>query len=325
MLDVGLFYWLLAAFLLYCAWRNAGESRWVHAGFWCVLALLIGGGDWILAARKAGNPLPAQLAGMGVIAVGALAIRMRRVPLAEPPASQRTASAVRLGHWLFVPALLIPLLTVLTVLVGPKIAVSGRPLLGDGSATLIGLALAGVIAAGAALRVTRQPLLAAPAEGRRLLDTMGWAALLPLVLATLGGVFAAGGVGEAVAAMVSAVIPTDSRIACLLAYAFGMVLFTVIMGNAFAAFPVLTVGIGLPLLIQRHGADPAILGSLGMLTGYCGTLLTPMAANFNLVPAALLELDDPNAVIRAQVWTAIPLLLFNVALMAVLVFRHSSV
>ena len=106
-----------------------------------------------------------------------------------------------------------------------------------------------------------------------------------------------------------------------LAYALGMVLFTVIMGNAFAAFPVLTAGIGLPLLIQRHGADPAILGSLGMLTGYCGTLLTPMAANFNLVPAALLELDDPNAVIRAQVPTALPLLLVNLLLMAALVFR----
>ena len=128
--------------------------------------------------------------------------------------------------------------------------------------------------------------------------------------------------GEAVSSLVTAVISADSRVACLLAFGLGMVLFTVIMGNAFAAFPVLTAGIGLPLLIQRHGADPAILGSLGMLTGYCGTLLTPMAANFNLVPAALLELDDSNAVIRAQVATALPLLLFNVLLMAALVFRH---
>jgi uncharacterized membrane protein len=324
MLDVRMFYWLLGAFLLYCGWRNAREGRWTHAGFWCVLALLIGAGDWILAARTAGDALPAQLAGLGVIALGALAIRMRREPLAEVPAAQRVASAQRLGHWLFVPAVLIPLLTVLVVLVGPRIAIAGHPLLGDGSATLIGLALASVVAGCAAIRVSRQPMIAAPIEGRRLLDTMGWAALLPLVLATLGGVFAASGVGEAVAALVSAVIPTDSRIACLLAYALGMVLFTVIMGNAFAAFPVLTAGIGLPLLIQRHGADPAILGSLGMLTGYCGTLLTPMAANFNLVPAALLELDDPNAVIRAQVATALPLLVFNIALMAALVFRHSA-
>jgi uncharacterized membrane protein len=321
LLDVGMFYWLLAAFLLYAAWRNACERRWTHAGFWCVLALMFAGGDAILAARKAGNPLPVQLAGIGVLALGVLAVRMRREPQAEAPPARRLASAQRLGHWLFVPALLIPLLTVLVVLFGPRIAFAGRPLLGEGSATLIGLALASVIAAAAAIVVTREPVLAAPAEGRRLLDTMGWAALLPLVLATLGGVFAASGVGDAVAALVSAVIPVDNRMACLLAYAAGMVLFTVIMGNAFAAFPVMTAGIGLPLLIQRHGADPAILGSLGMLTGYCGTLLTPMAANFNLVPAALLELDDPNAVIRAQVPTALPLLLVNLLLMAALVFR----
>jgi uncharacterized membrane protein len=321
LLDIGVFYWLLAAFLLYAAWRNAREHRWMHAGFWCVLALLFAGGDAILAARKAGDPLPAQLAGIGVIALGLLAIRMRREPLLEAAPAQRLASARRLGHWLFVPALLIPLLTVLVVLFGSGLTIAGHALLGNGSATLIGLALASVIAAIAAIGVTRLPVSAAAVEGRRLLDTMGWAALLPLVLATLGGVFAASGVGDAIAALVSAVIPVDSRLACLLAYAFGMVLFTVIMGNAFAAFPVLTAGIGLPLLIQRHGADPAILGSLGMLTGYCGTLLTPMAANFNLVPAALLELDDPNGVIRAQVPTAIPLLVVNVLLMYALVFR----
>ena len=321
MIDVGLFYWVLAAFLLYAAACNARDRRWVAAGFWGVLALLFAGGDWILAARKAGDPLPAQLAGVGVVALALLALRMRREHVPEVPAERRQASARRLGHRLFVPALLIPLLTVLVVLVGPKLAVAGRPLLGEGSPTLIGLAFASIVATIAALVVTREPVAAAPAEGRRLLDTMGWAALLPLVLATLGGVFAASGVGDAVAALVSAVIPTDSRLACVLAYGLGMVLFTVIMGNAFAAFPVMTAGIGLPLLIRQHGADPAILGALGMVTGYCGTLLTPMAANFNLVPAALLELDDPNAVIRAQVPTALPLLLVNLVLMYALAFR----
>ena len=321
MLDIGIFYWLLAAFLLYAAWSNARDRRWIHASFWLVLAMIFAGGDAILAARKAGNPLPAQSAGIGVIALAFLAIRMRREPVAEVSAEFRLASAQRLGHWLFVPALLIPLITVMVALVGPKLLLGGLPVFGKGSATLIGLALASVVAAIAAITITRQPMLAAPAEGRRLLDAMGWAALLPLVLATLGGVFAASGVGDAIAALVSSVIPTDSRLACVLAYGLGMTLFTMIMGNAFAAFPVMTAGIGLPLLIRQHGADPAILGSLGMLTGYCGTLLTPMAANFNLVPAALLELDDPNAVIRAQLPTAIPLLLVNLVLMYALVFR----
>lgn len=321
LLDIGSFYWVLAAFLLYAAWCNVRQHRWTHAGFWCVLGVLMGSGDAILAARKAGDAAPAQWAGVGVIALGLLAMRMHRAPVAEVSAQQRLASAQRLGHRLFFPALLIPLLTVATVIAGPRLSLAGRPLLGEGSATLIGLALASVIAAMAALVVTREPMASAPAEGRRLLDAMGWAALLPLVLATLGGVFAASGVGEAIAALVSSVIPTQSAMACLLAYGLGMVLFTVIMGNAFAAFPVMTAGIGLPLLVRLHGADPAIMGSLGMLTGYCGTLLTPMAANFNLVPAALLELEDPYAVIRAQWPTALALLVVNIALMSALVFR----
>ena len=93
------------------------------------------------------------------------------------------------------------------------------------------------------------------------------------------------------------------------------------MGNAFAAFPIITGGIGLPLLVGVHGADAAVVGAIGMVTGYCGTLMTPMAANFNIVPAALLELDDPNGVIRAQVMTALPLIAVNLALMAWLAFR----
>ena len=321
MLRIEYFYWLLGAFLLYAGWRNARERRWAHAAFWMLLAALFGGGDAVLAAQKTGNALPAQIAGIAVIGPGVLAMRMRREPHDEAPEAARRASAARLGHRLFVPAVLIPLLTVSVVLADSFIPAFHAHVIGSGSATLIGLSLACVVSMLAANRVTREPPFAALGEGRRLLDTMGWAALLPMVLATLGGVFAASGVGEAIATLVSSAIPTDSRLACVLAYGLGMVLFTVIMGNAFAAFPVMTAGIGLPLLIGRHGADPAVLGSLGMLTGYCGTLLTPMAANFNLVPAALLELDDPNGVIRAQVPTAIPLLVVNLALMYWLVFR----
>jgi len=70
-----------------------------------------------------------------------------------------------------------------------------------------------------------------------------------------------------------------------------------------------------------HGADPAPLAAIGMLSGYCGTLLTPMAANFNLVPVALLDLKDRNAVIRAQLPTALPLLAANLVLLGLLCFR----
>jgi uncharacterized membrane protein len=93
------------------------------------------------------------------------------------------------------------------------------------------------------------------------------------------------------------------------------------MGNAFAAFPVMMAAVGLPVLVGKLGGDPAIIAAIGMLAGFCGTLLTPMAANFNIVPAALLELDDRNAVIKAQVATALPLLAINTLLIWGLAFR----
>jgi uncharacterized membrane protein len=94
-----------------------------------------------------------------------------------------------------------------------------------------------------------------------------------------------------------------------------MARFTVIMGNGFAAFPVMAGGVGVPVLVGVYHANAAVMASIGMLSGYCGTLLTPMAANYNLVPAALLELSDKNAVIRAQVPTALALLTANVFLL----------
>ena len=91
--------------------------------------------------------------------------------------------------------------------------------------------------------------------------------------------------------------------------------------NAFAAFPVMTAGLGLPLIVGKFGGDPAIMGAIGMLSGFCGTLMTPMAANFNLVPAALLGLKDRYAVIKVQIPTALLVLAANTALMYALVFR----
>ena len=97
-------------------------------------------------------------------------------------------------------------------------------------------------------------------------------------------------------------------------------LLTMVMGNAFAAFPIVTAGIGIPILVLQHGGNPAVMAAIGMFSGYCGTLMTPMAANFNIVPAALLELPDKNAVIKAQIPTGVLLLIVNVFLLYFLMF-----
>lgn len=321
MLRIEYAYWLIAAFLIYTGLRNLRERHGWRAAFWLLLGALFGGGDYVLAQQAAGNALPAQIAGVMVIALALLAPKLQRHVHAEGDAERRLQSAIRLRHKLFVPALLIPLVTLLVALFGGHLSIAGHAVFAVPQMTLTGLALACVVALFAAMRVARSSMRNGLSEGRRLLDTIGWAALLPLLLAALGQVFTQSGVGAAIAALATAALPTGSALACLLAFAFGMVLFTVIMGNAFAAFPVMMAGIGLPLLIRQHGANPAVLGSMGMLCGYCGTLLTPMAANFNLVPAALLELRSPYGVIRAQWKSALAILAVTLALMWLFVFR----
>lgn len=233
----------------------------------------------------------------------------------------REALAARFGNRLFVPVLVIPVVTALCATVGKDVSIGGRPLLEVGSETVIGLAAAGIIAVPVGMWLFRQrtPALALT-EGRRLTEDLGWALVLPQLLSVLGLVFATAGVGEAIGDTVSAVLPDGVLLPAVALYCVGMAVFTVIMGNAFAAFPVLTAAIGYPVLVQAFGGNPPAVFAIGMLSGYCGTLCTPMAANFNIVPVALLELKSNYAVIREQIPTAVPLLAANVALMYFLAF-----
>ena len=294
--------------------RSPGHPRrWSSGGFWGLLALAFLAGDRIPAAVLGGIVLVlALLAGLGGVRAS--------TETATDPADLQTEST-RLGNRLFLPALAIPLLTLAGVLGLKRVVLPSGPLLDPANATLASLGLACLAALSVALWVTRDRPLRALGEGSRLLETIGWAAILPLYLAALGTVFAKAGVGDVVAALLKSGLPLGSRIAAVVAYGSAMALLSFVMGNAFAAFPVVTAGIGLPILVGVHHANPAAMAAMGMLTGYCGTLLTPMAANYNLVPAALLELKDPNGVIRAQAPTAFVLFGVNLVLMNFLIFR----
>jgi uncharacterized membrane protein len=322
MLTMTHVYYVIGATLAGAAVLNLRDRRWLQAAFWAILAVACLAGDSILAASKAGTAWPAQVMGAGVIALAVLAWRIGARKVVDDPeqARAREASAARLGNRLFVPALAIPGITLALVLgarIDPRITAWIEPK----QLPLIAFGVAATLAMVLGIALTRARPVHGLTEGRRLLDSIGWPLALPLLLATLGGVFVETGVGKAISALVGEVIPTGSTVACLLAFGLGMVAFTAIMGNAFAAFPVMMAGIGLPLLVKLHGAQPAVLGAMGMLTGYCGTLVTPMAANFNVVPVLLLELRDPHAVIRAQWPTALALLVANLILMGVFVFR----
>jgi len=304
---------VFAGFAILGALDRTNRKRFGNAAFWGLLAASFLFGSHI--GDLANGVLVLALVLLG--GTGALGLGQPRTTSPE----ERRASAQRRGNWLFAPALAITIIALLGTLFFKSIQIGGAALFDPKWLTLICLGLGVIVSLVIAMLWLKPPWLAPLQEGRRLADTIGWAAILPQMLASLGAAFALAGVGKAVGTVATNTIPLDQPFEAVAFYCTGMALFTVVMGNAFAAFPVMTAAIGLPLIVHKFHGDPAIMGAIGMLSGFCGTLTTPMAANFNIVPAALLELPDRNGVIKAQIPTAIPLLLANVVLMYFLVFR----
>jgi uncharacterized membrane protein len=310
-------YWLtglMMAGVSVVNWRDRTNRRWFNnTAFWGIYAI-----TFVFGSR-----LPDVVSGFLVIGMVLVAsIRGLGQGADSTSPREREESANRWGNKLFIPALTIPLVTVAGTFAFKHLTVNGQPLVDVKQVTVISLAIATLIALTVGIVLLRPPIAAPIREARRLLDAVGWAAVLPQMLAALGALFALAGVGTVVSGLAQRWIPLDTPFVVVATYTIGMALFTMIMGNAFAAFPVMTAGIGLPLIVQKFGGDPTIMAAIGMLSGFCGTLMTPMAANFNIVPTALLELPDENAVIKVQIPTALILLGANILLMNLLVFRR---
>jgi uncharacterized membrane protein len=316
MISLSFLYILVGLILLWTAiltLLNKQQPRRVaSAAFWGCYALVFLIGDY----------LPPEVVGLMVVILAILAgfgALSSAVPqLLSPDKLQQSLN--RIGKKIFLPALLIPIMTVFGVLVLSQIGNDNWQLLDPKNLTLVSLGIACIIAFIAACMITRESPVQGGIESKRLLEAMGWAVLLPQLLATLGLLFNNAGVGHAIAVLTETYLAVDHKLIAAATYAIAMALFTMIMGNAFAAFPVITAGIGIPVLMLQHGANPAVVAAIGMFCGYCGTLMTPMAANFNMVPAALLELKDQHAVIKAQTPTALTLLICNIFLLYFLAF-----
>ena len=304
---------MFAAFALLSAFDRSNPKRLGNAAFWGLMAVSLIAGDLLCDFGNGLLVLGLEgLAGFGFIG------RSRPPTTGE---DERRAFSDRLGNRLFLPALIIPATALIGTLVYNYTPIGQLGWIEAKRETYVFLCLGALLALATIFVWLKPPAVAPLQEGRRLIDAIGWAAVLPQMLAALGVLFAAAGVGTIIGDLTGMVIPKGNVFATVLVFALGMVLFTMIMGNAFAAFPVMAAAIGVPLLIQAYGGDPAVVGAVGMLAGFCGTLMTPMAANFNLVPAALLELRDQYGVVKAQVATALPLLAVNVLILYFAAFR----
>ena len=276
------------------------EKKVTTAVFWFILAFCFICGYWV----------PKWIIGACIIAftvicaINGVVQSKSDVPEAEVVRKR----ADEFGYKIFIPAICLAVVAVIAATLGAK--VSSLSWMTSNNA----IGISAIAALVAALVITKCDPKYIVTDATRLMDSVGSTGILPQLLTALGSLFTAAGVGAVISQGVSAIVPEGNLFLACVVYCVAMAVFTIIMGNGFTAFAVITIGIGIPFLINQ-GANPVVVGALGLTAGYCGTLCTPMAANFNIVPAALLETKSQYTIIKSQVPVAICMLIVHILLM----------
>lgn len=292
---VGLFFILTMMFTLK---DKNHKTKYGTALFWGILGVI-----FIL-----GKYIPSVVTGFLIVIIGILAAfnQINIGSVKELDSTFANLKANKIGIKIFIPSLIIALVA---LVIAQFTRISGVAAIG----------ISAIVALISTFLITKAKPSEFIEDSDRMFQAVGATAILPQLLAALGALFTVAGVGDIISNMISSVIPEGNILIGITAYCLGMAIFTAIMGNAFAAFSVITVGIGVPFVFAQ-GGDPIVASALAMTAGFCGTLLTPMAANFNVLPVALLETKDKNAVIKAQAVFAIVLLAIHIPLMYFLAF-----
>ena len=292
-----IFYILIGLQFFYTAYRALNSKDKMKsvgtAAFWTILGILFIVGPYI----------PNAINGILVLMMGILTLfkQVTIKNIIDVTDKEVEDGFHKYGNKLFIPAVV---LAVVAVVVSNWTPLGGA----------IGLGISSIIGLVTAVLIIKPKLSFALYDSDRLTQQVGTTGILPQFLAALGVLFTVSGVGEVISKGISSFLPEGNHLLGVTAYILGMVLFTMLMGNAFAAFTVITASIGLPFVISQ-GGDPIIAGALAMTGGFCGTLLTPMAANFNTLPVALLEMKQEFGVIKAQAPIALILIVVHIILM----------
>ena len=290
--------------------------------FWVLVGFIFAFGGFVVKyVENGGAIIGGILLFLGVLT---LTKQVQMGKFNPPTDEERRKNADRIGWKIIVPSILMAILAVFfsefkrfgfIIGVDPK---TGKDIIFNFSTAQI-LGLSTVIALVITWIIAKPKTAEVKEDTTRLLMQVGTSSLLPQLLGALGLVFAAAGVGNIIGEIAGGIVGGGGRVAGVVVYCLGMVIFTMIMGNAFSAFSVITLGIGIPFVFSQ-GANVAVAGALALTAGYCGTLLTPMAANFNIMPAALLEIEDKNSIIKHQAPVALILLAIHIVLMYFLAF-----
>ncbi len=292
-------YIIMGLICIYTGIKNGldktNKTRIETAIFWVILGIVLSFGNWI----------PNKING-ALIIIMTIPAMFKRVGIGKKePISQEKINyfAKKIGIKLFIPALSIGIFAIIFAL--NKL----DALVGIGAGVIFALILL------MCFSKENTPKLFLN-EAADTLSILGPLSLMPILLASLGAIFEKAGVGAVISNIIGKFIPEGNVTVGIIVFALGMVLFTIIMGNAFAAITVMVVGIASPFVL-KYGANPVMVGMIGLTAGYCGTLLTPMAANFNILPVAMLDMKDRFGVIKNQIILAFLLLIFQIIYMII--------
>ena len=199
-------YILIGLVSVYTGVRNAkdstNEKRVGSAVFWIVLGVLFIFGKWIPAAATG--------ALLFVMVIPAIAGQVDKGKEGAPTTEEMQGNFEHIGMKIFAPAICIGLFALLFALF-TKIS------------SLVGMTFGVLVGAVLLLAFNRKnsPKVFLD-DCRRMLDVVGPLSMLPTLLAGLGAVFTAAGVGDVISQLVSGIIPSGNAIVGVIVYAVGM-------------------------------------------------------------------------------------------------------
>lgn len=315
-------YWLASFILFFVAiiiWKDKKDERYFTKGlFWFLYGILFLIGDWtyqLINNKKLINVTVGVL--VIILSLIASTSTMKSAPFKIP--TKNFVSSRDLEKKIFFPIILIPVITMIGIIFLKTNNSGYFFLFGSGKyqavlVSLFSITIGTILGLVVACKITQETPLQSLQQTGKVLNAVGWTFMLPQVLAILGLLSNQSGMGTAISWLADSLY-IQNRFITVALYVLSMALFSMIMGNSFASFPIISSGIGIPILINKYGGNPEVVASIGMLSGYCGTLMTPMAANFNIIPTVLLNIPDKYAVIKTQIPTSVSILIINIFLL----------
>ena len=205
-------YVLIGLQFFYTAYRVArsedNEKKITTVIFWIILGVLFAFGKLI----------PSIISGILVVIIGIISLMNGIMVKGAIINDQKleVEGSDKLGNKIFIPVIVMAVLAIILAKLIP-----------DSSSSVLGFTA--IVAIIIVMIMTKSSVKDMMKQSDRMVQQVGAVAILPQLLAALGAIFAAAGVGDVIASIIGNMIPTVNPWTGSIAYVLGMAVFTAIM------------------------------------------------------------------------------------------------